>query len=197
MSIVTNVTANFNADSVLKCGGKTINYEMDVDAAVNEAVCPDCGEHLRYRQIVPRIIRTPNHERDGWCMVPKAQCPHCSRLITLLPRDLVPFKHYCSDTIGGVIDGSIDDLTPETAEAPSPETMRRWRRWFRKNLEYINGMLRLIRQKQTDEEQPADAGRKQLHAIIDECRQHQDPYWLVRVLIPIYAYGGCLTPVLN
>ena len=58
----------------------------------------------------------------------------------------MPYKHYETKVISGVLDGVVqpDDLDSE--DYPSFTTMLRWLQWFRENHERINGYLRTIRE---------------------------------------------------
>ena len=59
-----------------------------------------------------------------------------------LPDCLLPYKHYQTEIVSGVLDETVtsDDLGYENY--PSFMTMLRWLQWFRQNLENMKGYLR-------------------------------------------------------
>ena len=74
--------------------------------------------------------------------VPRGICPSCGRLHTVLPDFVVPYKHYGTAVIQGVVDGK--DLDTCLAEE---STMQRWRREFRQMEPHIESLLRRIQEK--------------------------------------------------
>lgn len=192
MPIVSNVPAYFKAGGAIRCQGKLINCSMDISKVT--AVCPDCGVQLIYRDSRPRIVRRAGG-KVYWCMVPRMICPKCHRCITVLPSNLSPYKHYSTDTIEDVIDGSIDEYTPEAAESPSLESLRRWRRWFRKHLRDIQGLLGNVEEKRTGRKPAPDFGEQKLRQLKKRSDLTPGFSWLSQVMILIYAFGFRLPPL--
>lgn len=102
----------------------------------------------------------------------------------------MPYKHYETEVISGVLDGVVqpDDLDSE--DYPSFTTMLRWLQWFRENHERINGYLRTIREFLLgyNEEKLSSV------SLLDSFRnQYQN--WLEIILRQIYNSGGFLVPI--
>ena len=109
-------------------------------------ICPVCGNLLKYRDRRQRIIRTEDG-RTLWCTVRRFKCTNCNRLHTEIPKQLTPYKHYQTSSIEDVIDGVTDESDPATADGPSEQTMKRWRRWFSSNEDRLHGYIRNTQQK--------------------------------------------------
>lgn len=77
-----------------------------------------------------------------WLIIHRFKCCSCGRLHNELPDCLVPYKHYHTEIISGVLDGvcTPDDL--ECADYPCADTMLLWLKWFSLNLQRIEGFLR-------------------------------------------------------
>ncbi len=87
-----------------------------------ETVCPDCHCSLRCHDHRERYVTMKCGKRLQ-LLVPRGLCPECGRLHTVLPDFVVPYKHYGTAVIQGVVDGK--DLDTCMAEE---STMQRWRR---------------------------------------------------------------------
>lgn len=89
------------------------------------SVCPICGYQLDYYGRVKRIIRTKRGATQ-FIYIRRLRCKHCFSIHRELPDDLLPYKHYESEIIFGVIEGLISCDTLGFEDYPSEETMRRW-----------------------------------------------------------------------
>ena len=104
-------------------------------------VCPDCHCSLRCHDHRERYVTMKCGKRLQ-LSVPRGICPSCGRLHTVLPNFVVPYKHYGTTVIQGVVDGK--DLDTCLAE---DSTMQRWRREFRQMEPHIESLLRRIQEK--------------------------------------------------
>lgn len=56
----------------------------------------------------------------------RLRCSGCSEIHRELPDDILPFKHYESEIVFGVVEGLITSSTLGFEDYPSEITMRRW-----------------------------------------------------------------------
>ena len=108
----------------------------------------------------------------------------------MLPDFLVPFKHYLEDVISDAIN---DRLNLELIdEAPSPATIRRWKRWILINQTDIDGQLKSVGHRELDySEELLKSGVSLLKKLMCSI-----PYgWLRTILCMIFNSGGRLIPV--
>ena len=159
---------------------------MKYDDAPN--ICPVCGNLLKYRDRRQRIIRTEDG-RTLWCTVRRFRCTNCNRLHTEIPKQLTPYKHYQTSSIEDVIDGVTDESDPATADGPSEQTMKRWRRWFSSNKDRLHGYIRNTQQKILEQPLPPDYGSSYLKSA-----RKNGAGWLHHVLCFVYNLGGFLIP---
>jgi len=161
-----------------------------VESSVTTHICPVCQERLHYRDSRKRIRKKEGGMKD-LLMVRRFHCNHCHSYHTELPDCLVPFKHYETEVISGVLDGVVspDDLDSE--DYPSYPTMLRWLQWFNENLERIQGYLR-------------DIGFNLLHLgesilfsqdSLLEVIRNKYQNWLELILRLIYNTGGFLVAI--
>ena len=75
-------------------------------------------------------------------LIRRLKCSSCGRLHRELPDCLVPYKHYASEVISGVLDGIISPDDEDSADFPCEMTMRRWRCWLEANRLRIDGSLK-------------------------------------------------------
>lgn len=101
---------------------------------------------MKKKDWVRRICRHLGGERD-WLLIERRQCTNenCNKTHRLLPADLsLPYKHYETDAIEGVIDGIVtEDMMPEKSY-PCRTTFQRWRRWAEELLRNAEGQLRSV-----------------------------------------------------
>ena len=147
--------------------------------------CPSCGGQLRYRDSRKRIMRMEGGEKVH-LQVRRFRCEKCRHYHTELPDCVVPYKHYASEVICGVLDGVVgpDDLDAEVY--PSAMTMLRWLQWFLANIQNMEGHLRRTMML--------------LHRNLPEGSllvrlQAHTPRWLETAMRIIYNSGGYLDPL--
>jgi len=68
----------------------------------------------------------------------RLKCNDCSKLHTELPAFMVPHKHYASEVIEAELDGSRDDCPADQS------TMDRWKKAFRDQRKWFEGILRAL-----------------------------------------------------
>ena len=102
--------------------------------------CPKCGGSLHHRDSRRRIRKKEGGEKQI-LMIRRLRCEHCHSHHNELPDCLVPFKHYESEVISGVIDGYVKPEDTDSEDYPCMETMRRWISWFQKNKDNLEGFL--------------------------------------------------------
>lgn len=105
--------------------------------------CPCCGKPLKYRDSRLRIRKHEGGERD-YLSIRRFQCTACKRYHNELPDVLLPYKHYKSEVICGVIDGIVTPGDQDSEDYPSVSTMLYWLRWFQMNLANLEGYLRSV-----------------------------------------------------
>ena len=130
MIIISDYTLVFKED-----------FGVFVESSENSHICPVCQGTLRYRDSRPRIRKKEGGTKEQ-LMIRRFRCQNCHAYHNELPDCLVPYKHYESEVIAGVLDEVIlpDDLDSE--DYPSFSTMLRWLQWFRENLQRMEGYLR-------------------------------------------------------
>lgn len=157
-----------------------------------DCICPICQSPVSHRDWKPRIKKL-----DGglvqWLVIERRQCENegCRRIHSILPDILMPYKHYVSDLIMGVIDGDVEPEDPVNEDYPCDETMRRWMRWFIANLFRAEGYCRqALRQAHGSSMDATQSGTPILDGIRKSCER-----WLPAVLRMVYNSGGFLTSV--
>lgn len=156
------------------------------------SICPVCGHPLEPRDRVKRILRSRNSEVK-WLGIRRLKCinPDCRRLHRELPDILVPFKHYESEIISGVLDGFITPDTIGFQDNPSDRTMRLWQYWLRANKNRIDGTLKSIGyQRLGFSEELLTSGVSLLYEL-----QRTTADWLRIILRFIYNSGASLESV--
>lgn len=126
-----------------------------------------------------------------WLIVRRFRCSSCQSMHTELPDCLVPYKHYQTEIISGVIDGLVSPEDLDCEDYPCLDTMRLWIAWFNRNLQRMEGLL-----------------RKAIYEISGDLRELQHPpgsllehlrkshpNWLEQILRVIYNSGGFLVPL--
>ena len=159
---------------------------------IREYLCPECKEgNLIFHDYCKRIVRHEDGESE-WIRIPRHQCdnPRCRKLHRMLPDFLVPFKHYLEDVISDAIN---DRLNLELIdEAPSPATIRRWKRWILINQTDIDGQLKSVGHRELDySEELLKSGVSLLKKLMCSIPCG----WLRTILCMIFNSGGRLIPV--
>ena len=108
----------------------------------------------------------------------------------MLPDFMVPHKHYTEDVIGDAVSDRLD--LNRTNDAPSPVTIRRWKRWVRLNSADIDGQLKSIAHRELDfSKELLGSGVSLLKELMRSI-----PYgWLRTILHILYNSGGRMIPV--
>jgi len=157
-----------------------------------EYLCPVCKEgNLVFHDYCKRIVRHEDGETE-WIRIPRHQCdnPRCGKLHRMLPDFLVPFKHYTEEVISDAVN---DRLNPEWInDAPSPATIRRWKRWILANQTDIDGQLKSLGYRELDfSKELLKSGISLLKKLMTSLPDD----WLRTVLCIIFNSGGRLVPV--
>lgn len=96
--------------------------------------CKRCGgRSLKYFDTVKRIIKG-KRGCSKWIDIKRVKCMRCGSYQRVLPDCLVPYKHYDSEIIFGVVEGLITPSTIGYEDYPCEMTMNRWIADTRKNL---------------------------------------------------------------
>lgn len=158
----------------------------------SEFLCPVCKEGLLiFRDYCSRIVRHDGGETEK-IRVPRHQCnnPKCRKLHRMLPDILVPFKHYTEDVIADAVSDRLDQT--RTNDAPSPVTIRRWKRWIRLNSADIDGHIKSVAHRELD------FSKELLRSgvsLLKELMRSIPSGWLRTILRILYNSGGRLIPV--
>ena len=112
-----------------------------VKSSENVPACPCCGGELRYRDSRLRIRKHESGERDYLC-IRRFRCSECKCYHNELPDVLLPYKHYETEVVSGVLDGIVKPEDQDSEDYPSVSTMQYWLLWFQQNLANIEGFLR-------------------------------------------------------
>lgn len=125
--------------------------------------------------------------------IERLQCTNdgCRRLHNALPDCLVPYKHYASEVISGVLDDIIKPDDTEAEDYPCEATMLRWKHWLMANRLRIDGYLRSIGYRLLG------LGEELLTSKVSllEKAKSANICWLEVILRMIYNSGGFLEPV--
>lgn len=131
---------------------------------------------------------------DRRCLrIERLQCTNdgCRRIHRALPACLVPYKHYATEVICGVLD---EVITPEDKDAEDYScemTMLRWKYWLMANYLRMEGYLRSIGYRLLG------LGEEflTLEVSLLEKARTTNSSWLEAVLRMIYNSGGFLESV--
>ena len=134
--------------------------------------CPVCGEPLSYRDSCIRIMRLEGGRKRRF-LIRRLKCSSCGRLHRELPDCLVPYKHYASEVISGVLDG------------------HRWHCWLEANRLRIDRYLKSTGFRLLGFSIELLGSRMPL---LDKLRSSR-PEWLETLLRFLYNSGGFLVPV--
>lgn len=148
--------------------------------------CPCCNGQLVYRDSRTRIRKK---EGGGKCrmLIRRLKCKNCGRLHNELPDCLVPYKHYESEPISGVIDQVLPEADLETEDYPCESTVQRWRKWFSENKANMEGHMRRALYHLLDYGAFAESGI----SLLEDLR-NRTPLWLEAILRIVFNSGGSL-----
>lgn len=153
--------------------------------------CPSCRAHrLAYRDSRKRVSRLEGGMKR-WLMIRRFRCSSCHVLHTELPDCLIPYKHYQTEIISGVIDGVVPQDDLECEDYPCFDTMRLWLAWFTQNLQRIEGLLRKALYEVSGNIQELQCPSE---SLLQKLRQTTSN-WLEQAIRTIYNSGGFLAPV--
>jgi len=111
--------------------------------------CPLCNGELIYRDSRPRKLK--NLLGEVWnFFLRRLRCQVCKKLHTELPSIIQPYKHYDSNAIQSVLDGSVNTST----FVADVSTIRRWKTEFAKAESDISQKLTSVYAQMTDEKVP-------------------------------------------
>lgn len=100
--------------------------------------CPLCGGALKARDKVNRHTRTETGKKV-WHRIRRLKCLGCGKLHRELLESMLPYKHYCAETIEGVLDDKLQECWAENS------TLNRWIAWFAAIRTLLDQRLRAIR----------------------------------------------------
>lgn len=89
-------------------------------------LCKKCGTKLKHYDRVKKVVKSKGGKKR-YIWINRYICPVCGEIHRELPEDILPYKHYESEIIRGVIEGLIDENTYGFEDYPSSMTMHRWR----------------------------------------------------------------------
>jgi len=170
----------------------TVNLfgEYCLEIEEKNSFCPCCKGRLRPRDHRKRIWKREGGEVH-FIHIRRLQCVQCKRIHNELPDFLVPYKHYETSVIEGVLDDVITGDDPDSedengAQRPSESTMKRWKQWLQRNQNQMEGFLRSvgIRILKLDFSNPSES---LLHTIRDT---YDD--WLAIICRILYNSAGAL-----
>ena len=87
--------------------------------------CPKCGGKLKYYDHVARVVKE-RYGRRKHLFLSRYKCCECHSVHRALPEEILPYKHYTSDVIFGVINGLITYDTLGFEDYPCEWTMQWW-----------------------------------------------------------------------
>lgn len=152
--------------------------------------CPDCGTVLKHRDYRLRIMKTEGGTKQS-IQIERLKCKQCQRLHNALPDFLVPYKHYATEIISGVLDEVVSSEDLDDEDYPCEATMKRWHHWFMSNQEYINGYMKSLGYRLLGfGEDLLNSKVSLLTRLRESCGG-----WLETILRIIYNSGGFLAPV--
>lgn len=106
-----------------------------------QSVCPICKGSLKYRD---RCMRSMKQEGGKICgfYIRRLFCMECHKYHRELPDCLIPYKHYSTEVVSGVLDDIVSVQDEDSEDYPCEMTMRRWCLWLKKNIKKIEEGLR-------------------------------------------------------
>ncbi|MGX8720422.1 MAG: DUF6431 domain-containing protein [Eubacteriales bacterium] len=167
-----------------------------VESNGEEPTCNICGGVLRYRDMVPRIMRRYNGE-VSYVMIERRKCqnPACKKLHRCLPSQLTKFKHFLTEIIEDTVDDVVIPEDPDfpgedCIESPSSRTVAGWKKWVEHNTANINGYLKSVGHSILGF---STQFLKSGVSLLDELRKGGGG-WLATIQGIIYNSGGFLAP---
>lgn len=158
-----------------------------VESSAAVPPCPKCKGDLKPKDRRMRIRKKEGGSSER-LSIRRFECSQCQSCHNELPDCLVPYKHYETEVISGVLDGVITPEDKDAEDYPCTQTMRRWFSWFKGNRANIEGHLRKAASSIMES---GDEILLSMASLLDRIRKkHQD--WLEMILRIIYNTGGFL-----
>jgi len=123
--------------------------------------------------------------------IERLKCEQCHRLHNALPDILVPYKHYTTELISGVLDETVSSGDLDDEDYPCEETMKRWHHWLIANQKYINGYMKSLGYRMLGFSEDLLNSKV---SLLSQLRKSSE-VWLETILRIIYNSGGYLIPV--
>lgn len=154
-----------------------------------KCVCPVCNAPLKHRDYWMSIRKKDGGERQ-LLQVERMKCTNggCHKLHTALQDVLVPYKHYETGMISGVIEAAIVPEDPVNEDYPCEATMLRWLYWFHKNKNRIDGFAKAACHRFLGYSEEILLSKFSLLTELQESTTQ----WLEALLRLIYNSGGFL-----
>jgi hypothetical protein len=111
--------------------------------------CPLCYGELSYRDSRLRMLKNLLGEISHF-LLRRLRCTGCKKLHTELPSIIQPYRHYSSDVIQSVLDGSEEGSDC----AADNSTIRRWKTEFAEAEPEINQRLASVYAQMAEEKVP-------------------------------------------
>ena len=134
--------------------------------------CPLCNGELRYRDSVFRNLKGFDSGVRRY-LLRRLSCQGCGTLHRELPDIIQPYKHYASDVIQAVLDGSNES----SGCCADNSTIHRWKSGFSESHPDISQRLASIYVKSTSAPIPL----AKAETILDEIKRKED-CWLPFVM---------------
>jgi hypothetical protein len=90
----------------------------------DELICP-CGGKVKYYDSVKRIVLNNGGQRR-YTKLKRYKCVECRSIHRKISKSVLPYKHYHSNIIYGVVQGYITIETIGYEDYPCEQTMQRW-----------------------------------------------------------------------
>ena len=87
--------------------------------------CIDCNGTIKYYDRTKRFVKSKGGAKQ-FIFVSRFRCDKCGRIRRALPDCVLPYRHYESEIIFGVLEGLIKSDTYGYEDYPCETTMNRW-----------------------------------------------------------------------
>ena len=152
--------------------------------------CPYCGATLEFEDHVSRHRKIEGGVKE-WFLIERRSCPAGCGLLRVLADFLSPYKHYDTDIITGVLDGTVTSKIKEFEDYPCEKTMERWKAWIVLNLIYINAYLKSVGIRLFA---MGIALAYSMVNLVEGLKQREQFDWLKTIIRAVYNTGGSLEP---
>jgi len=154
----------------------SLNLNLKTEIFVVESTeiidCPLCGGTLKYRDRITRNKKGLSGKVSRFSLR-RLKCQQCNRYHRELPNIIQPFKHYDSQTIQYIIDGS----TEAEQCAAEDSTIRRWKTTFAESTPDISMRLTSAWARMSGEKVPIENAEMILDLI-----RGREKHWLAFVM---------------